>query len=167
MSSWTKFRNTAIKAVATYYGGAAGAKLVQNYQDNRNAQGQARDAERFQQAAMPGVGSQLAQIKGGADVLRLGGNVAVMGSMGLRTAMRAAATYCKRQPMWCSSLPGGLGSVAQMVMNGQLPAIKRRRRRGISATDLAKFRRVATFLHKWGGMVGGAARAPRRTRAKC
>jgi hypothetical protein len=96
------------------------------------------------------------------QVVRLAPGVVAGGSMALRGAMRAASVYCRRYPMWCSSLAGGLGSVAQMVLNGQLPPVKRRRRKGISAGDLQRFRRVATFLHRWGPMAGSAA--PRRTR---
>ncbi len=92
------------------------------------------------------------------------GMVVGAGLRGARAIYNSAATYCRRHPQWCLA-SGGIGAVAGMIQSGQLPPVKRRRRRGISASDLSKFRRVASFLYRWGPMCAGGARKPRR--AKC
>lgn len=74
-------------------------------------------------------------------------------------ATRAAMNYCKRNPQWCASI-GGMAAVEALVRNGQLPAPKRRRGRGISATELRAFKRVAKFTSKYCAPVRRAMSAP-------
>lgn len=71
----------------------------------------------------------------------------VVGAVGLgaRTVMRSATTYCRRHPAWCAQI-GGTAAIAAMIQGGQLPTIKRRRARGISATEFRGFRRVHNVL---------------------
>lgn len=106
------------------------------------------------------VGGSLARGALPAVIGRGAGLVVGRGIGMATTAARSAMTYCRRHPAWCASI-GGLAAVESMIGSGQLPPIKRRRRKGISASDLSKFRRVASFLYKWGPMCQGA-RKPRR-----
>lgn len=78
---------------------------------------------------------------------------------------RAANVYCRKHPAWCAAA-GGVPAVAQMVGDGRLPAPPKRKRKGISATDLQKFRRVASFLSKWGPVASKLPCKP-RTGRKC
>jgi hypothetical protein len=95
---------------------------------------------------------------------------AVMGSAGLVGAARtvgyaagriyaAASSYCRRNPQWCATV-GGMAAVEAMVRSGQLPAPKRRRGRGITATELRNFKRVAKFTSKYCAPVRRAMSAP-------
>jgi hypothetical protein len=71
----------------------------------------------------------------------------------------AASSYCRRNPQWCASV-GGMAAVEAMVRSGQLPAPKRRRGRGITATELRNFKRVAKFTSKYCAPVRRAMSAP-------
>lgn len=66
-------------------------------------------------------------------------------SLGARTVARSAITYCRRHPAWCAQI-GGTSAIAAMISGGQLPPIKRRRARGISASQFRAFRRVHQVL---------------------
>lgn len=81
---------------------------------------------------------------------------------GGRGAMASANAYCRRHPVWCSTLPGGLAAVADMVSGGQLPPIKRRRAKGISGTELKNFRRVSMLMNKWCKVPAPTQRARRK-----
>lgn len=165
MSVWTKFRDTAVRGVAAYYTGGASEAYFQA----RDAQRGARDAAGINAmptqtflapAVVPSAGpGGVVKNEPGAWPVR---NYQVRGSQPLRAAMSSAAAYARKYPTWVGTLPQGMGTVAQMILNGQLPPIKRRRRRGISASDLSKFRRVASFLHKWAPI---ARHTPTRARA--
>jgi len=110
----------------------------------------------FAPAVLPGAGlAALPTIARGAG-LAVGAGV-----RGARAVARSASIYCRRHPAWCASV-GGLAAVAGMVETGQLPPVRRRRTRGISGTDLNRFRRVASFLRAWGPMCASGAARPRR-----
>jgi hypothetical protein len=156
MSLWTSFRDTAVRAGAAYVTG--GASEV--YYQARDQQIKNRPApqQTYSRAIVPFDDNS----QGGAEMIPGGGPKAGVVINMARGVATAARYYCTKYPMWCASLPAGLGTVLQMVKEGKLPKPKRRRRRGISAGDLSKFRRVAGFLHKWGPMCGpGHARRPR------
>lgn len=68
---------------------------------------------------------------------------------GARAAAASASYYCRKYPTWCSTI-GGLAAVEALVGNGQLPPIKRRRRKGLTPRDLASFRRVASLIKTYG-----------------
>jgi len=111
-----------------------------------------------------GVGRALPAI-GRALGPGLGGIVGV-GARGVGTIARSAMTYCKRHPAWCASI-GGVAAVEALVGNGSLPPIKRSRGRGISASDLRKFKRVARVIHRYCAPVRSAMRSPAMRRSKC
>jgi len=64
---------------------------------------------------------------------------------GIGGAARGAVSLCQKYPQWCAGI-GGVAVVSQMIQSGQLPAPRRRRRRGITASDLQSFRRVANLV---------------------
>lgn len=105
-------------------------------------------------AVLPGAGRALMPLTGAAA----GGLGRAVGYAAGR-ATRAAMNYCKRNPQWCASI-GGMAAVEAMVRSGQLPAPKRRRGRGISATELRAFKRVAKFTSKYCAPVRRAMSAP-------
>lgn len=86
-------------------------------------------------AALPSIGSTVA----------VGGAVARAGIAGARAVIASARYYCAKYPGWCISI-GGLGAVQGMVQNGQLPLHRRRRARGISASEFRGFRKVHKVL---------------------
>jgi len=73
---------------------------------------------------------------------------------------RSAMTYCRRHPVWCSTL--GLAGVQALVDSGQLPPVKRRRSRGITGRELNNFRRVSGILNKWCKVPAPTQRARRK-----
>jgi hypothetical protein len=127
--------------------------------------------------AIPGVGPALstnlfsgggggsssflpAVIGGGARValprVIPGAGAAVGGAVGVgarvagrsaTTIARSAIAWCKRNPAWCASI-GGTAAVEALVASGDLPVIKRRRARGVSASELKAFRRVASIVRQ-------------------
>ncbi len=156
MSAWSQLRNKVAVGVATYYGGPAGGAAVQRYQDARAM----KASNTFQSASFTPK----------QDVLRLD-NVPLIArqagplgmAMSAATIARIAMSYANKFPGWASAI--GLTGIMELVRAGTLPAPKRRRRKGISASDLSKFKRVAGFLYKWGPMCQTKP-APRR-RARC
>lgn len=98
--------------------------------------------------ALPGVGA----VMGGATLARSAGYAA-------GRIWSAASSYCRRNPQWCATV-GGMAAVEAMVRSGQLPAPKRRRGRGITATELRNFKRVAKFTSKYCAPVRRAMSAP-------
>lgn len=105
---------------------------------------------------LPGLGRALT---GGA----VGGMVVAGGRVVARSAKsiyNSAASYCRRHPQWCATV-GGIAAVEALVSNGQLPVIKRRRRKGITARELGSFTRVARIFKKYCG-VASKARTPRK-----
>lgn len=164
MSVWTSFRDTAVRGVAAYYTGGASEAYFQA----RDQQRSARDAAGVNTMPVTVTGNQVGPAGtfsgSGGSINDMGPKAGVVVNMG-RGVAAAALWYCRKYPMWCASLPSGLGSVLAMVKSGTLPKPKRRRRRGISAGDLQKFRRVAGFLHRWGPMCAGATK-PRRAPAR-
>lgn len=86
-------------------------------------------------AALPSIGAT------GAVV----GTTVRAGIAGARAVLASARYYCAKYPGWCISI-GGLGAVQGMVQNGQLPVHRRRRARGISASEFRGFRKVHKVL---------------------
>jgi hypothetical protein len=169
MSLWTKFRDTAVRSVAAYYTGGASEAYFQAKDARRDAAGinptpQATytPSTDFQTVK---AGTVMRIAPGGAAVAgRVAGRLG--GALSARGLYASAMSYCRRHPAWCSTI--GIAGVVELIQSGSLPPIKRRRRRGISASDLSKFRRVAGFLYKWGPMCAtGAKPRARTTRARC
>lgn len=94
---------------------------------------------------------------------RAGGAMVVRGA---KAAYRSAASYCRKHPGWCQTI-GGIAAVEAMVSSGQLPVIKSRRGRGITATELKNFKRVARFTSKYCAPVRKAMKAPAMRRKSC
>lgn len=123
----------------TPIGGTAGAALGTEV---------ARLSAQRSNVMMPGVGpigpqptmASLPRIVGGAA-----GMVAGAAVLGARTVARSAITYCRRHPAWCAQI-GGTAAIAAMISDGTLPPIKRRRARGITASQFRGFRRVHSVL---------------------
>ena len=84
---------------------------------------------------LPALGTML----GGAAVA---GRVVMVGA---RAIARSAITYCRRNPAWCAQI-GGTAAIAAMIQDGRLPTVKRRRARGISASEFRGFRKVHRTL---------------------
>lgn len=121
-------------------------------------------AYRSGQAATPGGGGIIQTMGALPPVLRAGAGAAIgaVGGVAVRSAssaMRAAVTWCRRNPAWCANI-GGTAAVAAMVSSGQLPAPRRRRGRGISSRDLRSYRRVHNLL---AGFCAPKARIRKRT----
>lgn len=96
------------------------------------------------------------------------GGAARIGVTGAKRVYSAAASYCRKHPQWCSTI-GGIAAVEAMIGRGELPIPKRRRGKGISATELRNFRRVVKFTSKYCAPTKRAMRAPamRRGRSSC
>jgi len=95
------------------------------------------------------------------------GGIAGAGVRSARAITNSAVTYCKRHPQWCSTI-GGIAAIEAMIGQGQLPVIKRGRGRGISASDLRKFKRVSRVLSRYCAPTKRAMRAPAMRRgASC
>jgi len=110
---------------------------------------------------LPGGGGGLGRIGGGGLGGIIGGASRAIGG-----AARGAATMCAKYPQWCLAV-GGVSAVASMIQSGQLPAPRRRRRRGISSRDLTSFRRVANLVDRYSKPVHrmrGYKRAACKTR---
>lgn len=88
---------------------------------------------------IPGVGRSLPALG------RAAGGMAVRGA---KSVYNAAASYCRKHPAWCQTI-GGIAAVEAMIGRGELPLPKRRRGRGITATELKHFKRVARFTSKY------------------
>jgi hypothetical protein len=98
-------------------------------------------------SAMPGSGqvASMAALPSIGTVGTVGGAVVRAGAAGARAIIASARYYCAKYPGWCISI-GGLGAVQGMVQNGQLPIHRRRRARGISASEFRGFRKVHKVL---------------------
>lgn len=104
-------------------------------------------------AIAPALGSIFGRVLPGAGAI--GGAVAVggMAMRGVGAAARAANAWCGRNPAWCVSV-GGLPAVLSMVQSGQLPLMKRRRRRGLSGRDLRGFYKTSRLMRRVAGTIG-------------
>lgn len=102
--------------------------------------------------ALPGAGGGLPGV----------GRAGLPATISANMANYSAGIYCRRHPQWCVQV-GGIGNVAQLVAGGQLPRIKRRRRRGITPKDLQSFRRVANLIKAYSAPVR-RMRTPTRKR---
>ena len=94
--------------------------------------------------ARPGLPALTASAAG-LGLAAVGGAVVRTGIRGARSITNSAISYCRKHPAWCSTI-GGIAAVEGLVGSGQLPIVKRRRARGISASELRSFRRVARFF---------------------
>lgn len=92
--------------------------------------------------SLPGIGSLI------PTATRVGGVAVRAGVAGAKRIYSSAASYCRKHPGWCQTI-GGIAAVEALIQNGQLPAIKSRRGRGITATELKHFKRVARFTSKY------------------
>lgn len=95
-------------------------------------------------SSMPGSGS-VASMAALPAIGGVAGTTVRAGIAGARAAIASARYYCAKYPGWCISI-GGLGAVQGMVQNGQLPAHRRRRARGITAKEFSGFRKVHRVL---------------------
>lgn len=107
--------------------------------------------------ALPALGTIARAVLPGAGAVLAGGGRMI--ARGASSVYKSAVSYCKRHPQWCSTV-GGIAAVEAMIGNGQLPVIKRRRGRGISATELKHFRRVAKFTSRYCAPTKRAMKAP-------
>ncbi|HEX2980673.1 MAG TPA: hypothetical protein VHO48_10460 [Anaerolineaceae bacterium] len=107
--------------------------------------------------SMPGLGTIMPQgmTMGGMQlggalpaIGRVGGTLVRGGVAGAKRIYSSAASYCRKHPGWCQTI-GGIAAVEALVQQGQLPVMKSRRGRGITATELKNFRRVARFTSKY------------------
>lgn len=92
-----------------------------------------------------GVIPAMGALPGLARLGGLAGTAVAAGVIGVRTVARSAAMYCRRHPAWCSQI-GGVAAIAAMIGDGTLPPIKRRRARGITASEFKGFRKVHRTL---------------------
>lgn len=106
--------------------------------------------------AFPGVGglngSGATSFAGMGSLLpavgRVGGAAVRVGVAGAKRVYSSAASYCRKHPGWCQTI-GGIAAVEALIQNGQLPPVKARRGKGITATELKNFKRVARFTSKY------------------
>lgn len=110
--------------------------------------------------------STLGRVLPGAGAVA--GRAVGYGVASAKRVYNAAASYCRRHPQWCSTI-GGIAAVEAMIGRGELPVPKRRRGKGISATELKNFRRVARFTSQYCAPVRRAmtSRAVRRGGKSC
>lgn len=103
---------------------------------------------------MPGIGTsmQAGMFPGLSSLAPAAGRLAVTAGRGVVAGAKkiysSAANYCKKHPGWCQTI-GGIAAVEALVSSGQLPVMKSRRGRGITATELKNFKRVARFTSKY------------------
>lgn len=98
----------------------------------------------------------------GGTAVATAGRVVVAGG---RRVFNSAQAYCRKHPAWCAGI-GGTAAVEAMINAGQLPALKKRRAKGISGTELKNFRRVARVIHKYCAPVRSAMRSPAMRRGR-
>lgn len=124
---------------------------------------------------MPGVGSMQAGMfpsfptsltRALPALAGVGGAAVRVGVAGAKRVYQSAASYCRKHPGWCQTI-GGIAAVESMIQSGQLPAMKSRRGRGITATELKNFKRVARFTSKYCAPVRRAMSAPAVRRKSC
>jgi len=116
---------------------------------------------------MPGAGVNFAGMGSLIPAVgRVGGTLARVGVAGAKRVYQSAASYCRKHPGWCQTV-GGIAAVEAMIQSGQLPATKSRRGRGITATELKNFKRVARFTSKYCAPVRRAMSAPGVRRKSC
>lgn len=121
--------------------------------------------------AMAGMGGILARLPALGRVIPgvgslAGGAVVGTAIRGARTVARAASNYCRKHPQWCATI-GGTAAIEAMINRGELPVPKRRRGRGITATELRNFKRVVKFTSKYCAPVQRARRAPALRSKSC
>jgi hypothetical protein len=111
--------------------------------------------------SLGGMGRMLTLPGAGAVGVAVGAGV-----RGAKAVYSAAAGYCRKHPQWCSTI-GGIAAVEAMISRGELPIPKRRRGKGISATELKNFRRVAKFTSRYCAPVKRAMKAPAMRGKSC
>lgn len=101
-----------------------------------------------QTVSLPGAGATQVALPA-LPVLGAGAVIAGRAlAAGAGWAMRGAMTLCRRHPQWCMGI-GGTAAVAAAIQSGQIPAPRRGRRRGISASEFRGFNRVHRVLSKF------------------
>jgi len=176
---WKGVRSIAGPALGGLLGGPAGAVV-----GNMLAGSSSKPPSMMSTGAMP------VSYTGNGNLVRVGGGSGSFGTLrpmpgagtgqalqGLMTggaraagyaAGRIAASamnYCRRNPQWCATV-GGAVAVEAMIRAGQLPAMKRRRGRGITSVELRNFKRVAKFTSKYCAPVRRAMKAPVMRKAR-
>lgn len=107
--------------------------------------------------SIPGIGSGFQNMgmpvpsfsSGFMPALGAAGGAAVrIGVAGAKRVYSSAASYCRKHPGWCQTI-GGIAAVEALIQSGQLPPVKSRRGRGITATEFKHFKRVARITSKY------------------
>lgn len=158
-------KSPAVRAVAPVLGGPVGIALAGASTAYGAYQALKTPAAG---AVMPGAGSVTAfpSMPSLAMGMSAGGPAfSALGQIG-GTIVRGAGAFakkavdlCKKYPQWCSTI-GGTIAIEAMLRSGQIPMPKRRRGRGITATELKNFKRVARFTSKYCAPVRRAMSAP-------
>lgn len=138
-----------LTTVGTVFGGPVGGAIGGAVGGAIAAKQVAKTSAISGAAVMPGAGVMSAGMfpslsLTGTGVRAAGGMVVA----GAKRVYSAAAGYCRKHPQWCSTI-GGIAAVEAMIGRGELPIPKRRRGKGISATELKNFRRVAKFTSQY------------------
>lgn len=144
---------TAVAAAGTaasiYYGAKSTVSPVMPSVPKPSLPGLTGGAPGLQMGMFPGIGS----------FAPAAGRIAGVAVAGAKRVYSAAANYCRKHPQWCSTI-GGIAAVEGLINSGQLPIPKRRRGRGITATELKHFKRVARFTSKYCAPVRRAMSSP-------
>jgi hypothetical protein len=166
---WKGVRGVVAPAIGTAIGGPLGGVVGGVLAGSSQPRVPAAPVSSF--ASMPGTGFQPAMAilprtltPLAPTIGRGAGMVVGAGIAAARRLAQSAATYCRRHPQWCSTI-GGIAAVEGLIRSGQLPPIKRRRARGITARELQSFKRVTKTLNKWCKVAPPTRRA--RGGAKC
>ena len=173
--AWKSVRSVVAPVIGTAVGGPVGGALGSLLGGSGSRGAVPAPSLAPMPSAMPGAGFQpaafalpaLPALGGAAARLApavIGGAVRVASSA--RRIAAGAASICRRNPQWCATI-GGLAAVEALMRSGQLPVPKRRRGRGITATELRAFKRVAKFTSKYCAPVRRAMSAPAVRGSKC
>lgn len=163
-------KSPVAKAVAPILGGPIGTLLTVGSTAYSAYQGIKSVGAAPSMPSLPGIGTMGMTSLGaaGRSLPALAGGAVRYGVAGAKRVYSAAAGYCRKHPQWCSTI-GGIAAVEALINSGQLPIPKRRRGKGISATELKNFRRVARFTSQYCAPVRRAmsSKAVRRGGRSC
>lgn len=141
----------AVRAVAPILGGPVGL-AISTAGTAYSAYQAAKSMGGVSLPSLPGIGAPIASAGLSLGALpaigRAAGGAVRVGIAGAKKIASSAASYCRKHPGWCQTI-GGIAAVEAMIQQGQLPTIKSRRGRGITATELKNFKRVARFTSKY------------------
>lgn len=159
MSLWTKIRNKVIRPLV---GGAVSA--VPFVGPALSTAITTPTPRTFAPEGFGGGGAMPVNLPPLPAIVAGGTAVARMGVAGARTIMNSAISLCRRNPQWCAGI-GGTAAVAAMIQQGQLPTVRRRRGRGLSARDIRGFKRTHRLVRQVMATTPGVARRGRSGRA--